>query len=53
MREEALQERKGKEEEGMIQKQDQIGLKEILRKEKLKEQEGWKDKDQAATLIVN
>ena len=51
MRKEALQERKGR--KGIIQKQDQIGLKEILRKEKLKEQEGWKDKDQAAILIVN
>ena len=51
MRKEALQERKGR--KGIIQKQDKIGLKEILRKEKLKEQEGWKDKDQAATLIVN
>ena len=52
MRKEALQERKGK--KGIIQKQDKIGLKEILRKEKHKEQEDQKDKeDQAATLIVN
>ena len=51
MREEALQERKGRGRHDT--EMDQIGLKEILRKEKLKEQEGWKDKDQAATLIVN
>ena len=52
MRKEALQERKGR--KGIIQKQDKISLKEILKKEKNKEKEDQKDKeDQETTLIVN